>query len=325
MANWRVDMIQIRQIIKLMSEGKSQRKTEKLVGVSRDRVKHYFTQFLESGLTLEEIQQLSDEDLFDLFNEGLNSEKIRMDRVLKVFPKMETELKKTGVTKELLWAEYNASEKQSGHSPYSYSRFCHHFSQWKLKDKVSMRLEHKAGDKLYVDFTGDKFEVIDSRTGDKKQLECFVAILPASQYIYVEVTESQKVEDFVAAVENTLHFIGGSPEVIVPDNLKSAVTKAHKYESIINRNFRYFAEHYDTHISPARPQSPKDKAHVENAVKIVYRRVFAEIRNETFSSIEKYNQRIQEKLSELNNRKLTGRGNVRVIVFCKIAKISIDD
>ena len=324
MANWSIEMIDIRRIIQLREGGKSERKTSKILDISRDRVSHYYGLFKEYGLTIAEISELSDEDLAELFVEALVEKSNRLTRLEGMFTDMETELTKKGVTLELLWVEYTVKEEDLKNKAYSYSQFCYHFRQWKVQNNASMRLEHKVGDKLFVDFTGGKLPLYDQKTGEQiQELECFIAILPASQFIYAEACNSQQMADFIGAVENSFHYIGGATDAVVPDNLKSAVTQAHLYEPLLNRNFTYFGEHYDTAIVPARSKKPKDKAHVENAVKIVYRRIFAELRNEKFCTIEAINKRIREKLEELNDRKLTGRDCSRRELFESIEKESL--
>jgi len=153
---------------------------------------------------------------------------------------------------------------------------------------------------MFVDYTGGKLEICDRITGERKDVEVFVAILAASQLTYVEATWTQRKEDWIKANENALWYFGGVPGVIVPDCLRSGVTKANKYEPEINPVYADFARHYGTAIVPARPHSPKDKAMVENATKIVYQRVFAPLRNRLFFSLEELNEAIREKLEGHN-------------------------
>jgi len=161
-------------------------------------------------------------------------------------------------------------------------------------------MEHKAGDKVFVDFAGKKFVITDRITGKEKEIEVFVGILGASQLTYVEATMSQKKEDWIRANRNMVHFFGGTPQAIVPDCLKSAVIMGDKYEPDMNPEYYDFARHYDITILPARPNHPQDKAHVENAVKIVYSWIFAPIRDWKFYSLAKLNEAIREKLEEYN-------------------------
>jgi transposase len=165
-----------------------------------------------------------------------------------------------------------------------------------------MHIEHKAGDKMYVDFTGKKMQITDRLTGEITDVEVFVALLGASSLTYVEACTSQKKENWIMTNENAFLYFGGVTAAIVPDCLKSAITKHHKYEPDINPEYLDFARHYGTTILPARPYHPKDKSLVENAVRIVYSWIFARIRNEVFFSIEDLNQAIREQLETYNNR-----------------------
>jgi transposase len=155
---------------------------------------------------------------------------------------------------------------------------------------------------MYIDFTGKKLSIIDEDTGEIQDLEVFVALLGYSQYTYVEALRSQKKEDFIQATQNALHFFGGVPRALVPDNLKSAVTNANKYEPDLNETFLDFANHYQTTVLPARSRKPRDKALVENAVNLVYSRIFAPLRNESFFSVDQLNFVIREQLDKHNNQ-----------------------
>ena len=184
-------------------------------------------------------------------------------------------------------------------------------------------MEHKAGDKLYVDFAGDKLQIIDKQTGEIQNVEVFVAILGASQLTYAEAVMTQQKEDFIGACENALHYYGGVPAAIVPDNLKSAVTKSSKYEPVLNETFADFASHYNTAILPARAYRPRDKALVENAVRILYTRIYAKLRGRHFFSLEELNVAIRTELEEHNSLILTGRNYSRRQQFEEIERITL--
>ena len=183
-----------------------------------------------------------------------------------------------------------------------------------------MHMDHKAGDKLYVDFAGEKMHITDKETGEIIAVEVFVAILGASQLTYVEAVLSQQKEDFIAACENTLHFIGGVPEAIVPDNLKAAVTKSSRYEPTLNETFEDFADHYGTTILPARAYRPRDKALVEGAVKIIYSKIYAPLSKDTYHSLTELNKAIREALEAHNTQTLKGRNYSRKLQFEEIEK-----
>ena len=253
-------MSKIRQILRLHSQGRSKVQIAAQTGMSRNTLKKYLNEFTESRLTIEEISELSDKDLEDLFvkpdDKPVND---KLQTLFNLFPAIDKELKKKGVTRFMLWEEY----KRSHPDGFGKSQFKHYFAQWKAQVNPTMRMEHKAGDKLYVDFAGDKLSIIDKQTGEVQLAEVFVAILGASQLTYVEAVMTQQKEDFIAACENAMYYYNGVPAAIVPDNLKSAVTKSSKYEPVLNDTFADFAEHYSTTILPARAYRPRDKALVE--------------------------------------------------------------
>jgi hypothetical protein len=169
-----------------------------------------------------------------------------------------------------------------------------------------MRVPHKAGDKLFIDFTGKRLQIVDAATGEVQEVEVFVTILGCSQLTYVTAVASQKKEDFIVACESALHFYGGVPEAIVPDNLKSAVKKAGRYESELNDSFAAFASHYNTYVFPARVYKPKDKALVEGAVKIIYTTIFTKVDEKVYTSLTTLNEDILFYLETHNNALLTG-------------------
>jgi transposase len=310
-------MIKIRQILRLYDQGRSRYQIAEQVGISRNTLKKYIKEFEDSGLTFLEVSDLSDKDLEELFikPEGsLLSEK--QHKLFSMFPAMDKELKKRGVTRQILWESYRLKHPDGvGRSQFNY-----YFAQWKTQVNPTMRMEHKAGDKLYVDFAGEHLSVIDPMTGEVQYVEVFLAVLGASQLTYVEAVPTQQKEDFIAACEGALHFYGGVPSAIVPDNLKSAVTKSSKYEPTLNETFANFAEHYGTTILPARAYRPRDKALVENAVRISYSRIYAKLRDQKYFSLPELNAAILEALALHNNALLSGRNYSRRQQFEEIEK-----
>jgi len=320
MANNPISMSKIRQILRLHSQGCSKLKIAAQTSVSRNTLKKYLKTFTSARLTFDEINELSDKELEDLFvkpeEKPLNE---RLQNLFNLFPAIEKELKKKGVTRQILWEAY----KQNNPDGIGLSQFKHYFSQWKAQVNPTMHMEHKAGDKLYVDFAGDKLSIIDTQTGEVQAVEVFVAILGASQLTYVEAVMTQQKEDFIAACENAMHYCGGIPAAIVPDNLKSAVTKSSKYEPTLNETFADFAEHYGTTILPARAYRPRDKALVENAVRIVYTRIYVKVKKSEYCSLEELNIAIRVALEEHNNASLRGRNYSRRQQFDEIEKAAL--
>jgi transposase len=308
MANNPISMSKIRQILRLHSQGRSKLLIAKQTGVSRNTLKKYIREFEQSGLSFGEVNELGDKDLEDLFIKPEEQPIIpKLQTLFNLFPAMDKELKRKGVTRLLLWEEYKLKHPDG----YSKSQFKHYFAQWKAQVNPSMHIEHKAGDKLYVDFAGHKLNIIDKQTGEVQPVEVFVAILGASQLTYVEAVMTQQKEDFIAACEGALHYYGGVPSAIVPDNLKSAVIKSSKYEPVLNETFADFADHYSTTILPARAYRPKDKALVEGAVKIIYSRIYAKLRANQYFTLEELNKAILIALEEHNLAMLRGRNYSR--------------
>ena len=310
-------MIKIRQILRLQSQGLSKLQIAAQTGIARNTLKKYIKEFISSGLSFEEINELSDKELEDLFvkpeDRPLNE---RLQILFSLFPATEKELKRKGVTRQLLWKEYKTHHPDG----VGLSQFKHYFSQWKAQVNPTMHMEHKAGDKLYVDFAGDKLEIINEQTGEVKPVEVFVAILGASQLTYVEAVMTQQKEDFIFACENALHYCGGVPAAIVPDNLKSAVSKSSKYEPTLNETFADFAEHYGTAILPARAYRPRDKALVENAVRIIYTRIYVKVKRQQYLTLQDLNAAILTALEEHNNAPLRGRNYSRRQQFDEVEK-----
>ncbi len=313
-------MLNIRHILRLHSQNQTTSEIIVQTGIHRLILKRIIKDFKTSKLSFSEINELTDKDLEDLFKrplENLHGEKLKT--LYSQFPEIDKELKRKGVTKALLWDEYKKKHPDGA----GRSAFLFHFSQWKARKIPIMRQNHKAGDKLFIDFAGEKLIVKDKETGKDKPVEVFVAVLGASQLTYVEAVMTQKKEDFISACENALHFIAGVPAAIVPDNLRSAVTKSDKYEPTINETFADFAEHYNTTILPARAYRPTDKAVVENTVKIVYTRIYAKLRDEVFYCITTLNEAILAALEEHNNQILTGKDYSRRQQFEEVEKSTL--
>ncbi len=275
----------------------SLRRIARALSVSRPVISEYLDKCRESGITYEISQALSDDELTLILSEK-KPEEPRLTQLKELFPKYAKELTRKGVTRQLLWEEYLEHYPEG----YGYSQFCHHFTRYNKGMELYMRMEHKAGDKLFVDFTGEKMKIVDHTTGEIRPVEVFVAALGASKLIYAEAVPSQKKHDFIAAQVHALRYIGGVPAAIVPDCLKSAITKGHRYEPDINPEYHDFARHYGATILSARPYKPKDKAIVEGSVRIVYQRIFAPLRDHVFHSIDELNRAIREKLEVLNHR-----------------------
>lgn len=303
----------------MYSQGKSKLSIATQTGTSRNTVKVYLAAFDSTGFTFGEVDALNDKELEDLFGKGKSRERQpsnRLQILQRCFPNMDKELKRTGVTRTMLWQSY-LKEFPDG---FQFTQFCFYFNQWKSRVNPVMHLDHKAGDKLFIDFAGQKLSIVDKDSGEGISVEVFVAILAASQLTYIEAVMSQQKEDLISACENTLHYLGGVPAAIVPDNLKAAVTKSSRYEPTLNDTFSDFADHYGTTILPARAYRPRDKALVEGAVKIAYSRIYAPLSKRTYHSLASLNVAIMEELEKHNTKPLKGRNYSRRLQFEEIER-----
>jgi transposase len=303
MSNKPIDMFRIRQLLRFYADGRGSKFISRATGISRNTIKRYLLRFIELRLTIEHVEAMNDKQLATAFLiVKPKTESSRVTDLETLLPTLADKLKKRGVTKQMIYADY-ISQCPSG---YKHSAFLVRLNAYMGMSKPSMRVPHKAGDKLFIDFTGKRLQIADAATGEVQDVEVFVAILGCSQLTYVTAVASQKKEDFIVACEGALHFYGGVPEAIVPDNLKSAVKKAGRYESELNDSFAAFASHYNTYVFPARAYRPKDKALVEGAVKIIYTTIFTKVDEKVYTSLTTLNEDILFYLETHNNTLLTG-------------------
>jgi transposase len=313
----RIDVEKIREILRMSLELKfSVRSIAEAVGISKTSVGEYLAEFKRSGLSYQDILQMEDTAVLEIFEKRNKTANPMYESLSKEFPYYQKELARVGVTLFLLWEEY----KERYPDGFSYSRFCHYYRMWESKLKPGMHIEHKAGDLTYADFTGKKMHYVDRDTGEIHPTETFITILGASQLIYVEAVKSQQLEEWIWANENAWWYYGGVTRGICPDNLKSAVTKACKYEPLLNETYNDLARHYKIVILPTRPRKPRDKSLVENAVRLVYQKIFAVLRNQTFFSLRELNEAIWKELEKLNNAPFQRRDISRRELFNEIEK-----
>jgi transposase len=322
MANNPIDMSKVRKVLMMHFQGKSKKFISKYLSLSRNTVKKYITTSQLLGLNENFISSKTDRELEAIFVKD-NDLKVcdKLQQAHEFFPFMERELKKVGVTKYQLWQKYLERHPEG----YRSSQFMEYYRRWSMKVNPVMHMEHKAGDKMFVDYAGKKLQVIDRQSGEVQDVEFYVAILGASQYTYAEASMSQKKEDFIKSTENALLFYGGVPAAIVPDNLKSAVTKSSRIEPQLNKDFEDFAEHYGTTILPARAYKPKDKALAEGAVKILYQRIYSQLHNQEFYSLKDLNKAIWILLSKHNKALLTGRPYSRLNLFKELEEKELSE
>jgi transposase/biotin operon repressor len=313
MSNKRIDMINLKQLIQLKHNQYSNRKISELLGINRKTVDSYIHFFSSIGKPIEELLDYSEEQLTSLFPaKHVQYNDQAYNNLEALFPQIEKDLKAPGATVLEIWKQYKSHHKDG----YGYTQFKKYLQKWQQgQQPLSMLLSHSMGDKLFIDYAGKKLEIVDKETGEVKPAEVFVAVLGGSQYTFVEASYTQKQEDFLKSIRNSLEYFGGVPKAIVPDNLKQAVDKSHKYEPTINKQLRAFALHYNTAIFPTRTYRPQDKALVERSVNLVYQRVYFHLRNQVFFCLEDLNKAIKELLKQYNDYFFQQRDYSRKTLF----------
>jgi transposase len=308
-------MRKTREILRLKyALGLSHRQVAQSLGVSAGAVGETVRRAKLAGLEWARAEGLGDAEL----EAGLYGAPVRAggDRPVPDCARLHAERRRPGVTLELLHLEYLEQHPDG----YRYTQFCEFYRRWLAKRRLTMRQIHRAGEKMFTDYAGKKPHLIDPRTGEVRDVELFVAVLGASNYTYAEATLTQQVPEWIGSHIRALEFFGGAPAAIVPDQLKSAVTVACRYEPAVQRTFEEMGRHYGIAILPARPAAPKDKAKVEVAVQIVERWILARLRNQSFFSLDELNERIAELLDELNARTMRLYGESRRALFDRLER-----
>jgi transposase len=295
MAQKPIAMEQLKQILQLKNDGVGVREMARRTGLSRNSVRKYL-RLLET----ESDANLSSQELAQkaYTNDSLVHDANRLQQLIIHFAYAQAELGKTGVTRQLLWQEY----VQQHPDGYVYSHYCHHLNQYLKNKDLSMHLEYQAADMIMIDFAGKKLHYIDSDTGELVACHVFVSILPFSGLIFCYAVHSQQTHDFTLCINTMLRFYGGVTFTILCDNMRTAVIRPDRYEPVFTEICLQLSEHYQTTFSATRPYSPRDKAMVERAVNIVYRHVYAPMRNRSFTSLKALNEAMQEQLVLLNNK-----------------------
>lgn len=302
MAAERLSMRKIKEVLRLAALGHSRRAIGRSVGISHSTVGLYLRTLQQAGFTPESAQRLPEAELeARLFPPP----DLDAERPVPSWPEIERELRRPGVTLQLLWYEH----KQAHPNGHQYSQFCQLFRTWKGSLDRVLRQEHQAGEKVFVDYAGQSVPILDGATGEVRQAQIFVGVLGASNFTFAEATWTQDLSDWIGSHVRMLGFYGAVPRVLVPDNLASGVRHACSYEPDINPTYHEMACHYGTTVIPARVRRPRDKAKAEAGVLLVERWILARLRNHTFFRLAELNREIARLLEELNDRpfqKLSG-------------------
>lgn len=298
MAGQRIEIMDQRQLLKLKAQGLTNRKIASRLGLSRNTVNTYVSWYSRQDKSFQELAKLDDAELSRLFPDKDYKDPSRYERLASYFSWFESELTKTGATLKTLWQWYIDRHPDG----YRYTQFVEHYRRWHERHvQASGILEHRAGEKLLVDFAGKTIPYKDPKTGKTRQAWIFVAILPASQYTYVRVVDSQRREDVIRCLNECLWWLGGVPQAIIPDNISSVITQAHKYAPIVSKTLKAFGLHYGCTVEPTRPYSPQDKALVENAVNLVYQRICYPLSSQTFFGLHQLQEAVQHQLHSYNH------------------------
>jgi transposase len=310
----RLSMRKIKEVLRLYyDQGLSQNAIAGACRIARATVQDYLRRFQTAQLSWPLPEDMGEAELnAHLFKRPVElSPKPQPD-----WSQIHQELARKGVTLQLLWQEYNQARPHG----YQYSRFCQLYRSWAKSHTLSLRQPHKAGEKLFVDWAGQTMPITDTETGEVRQAQIFVSALGASHYLYVEAAEAQTLENWLLAQVRALRFYGGAPEILVPDNPKTAVTNPCRYEPDLNPSYQEFARHYRLAVIPARVRKPKDKSKVEVGVQVVERWVLAPLRDRTFFSLAELNQALTAQLHLINSRPLSGLQQSRRELFERIDK-----
>lgn len=310
MATERLPMRKIREILRQKWVlGHRHRAIARALGIGVGTVSEMTRAASAVGLDWTQVERLSDAELEQaVYGAGPQ----RSSRAALPAPEViDLELRKVGVTLRLLHVEYREQHPDG----YGYTQFCDHYGRWKRRQGVVMRQAHRAGEKLFSDYSGKKPHWIDPDSGEVQEVELFMAVLGASNYTYAEVTPTQRIADWLGSHTRAVEFFEGVAALVVPDQLKSAVNQPCRYEPEIQRTFQEWAEHYDTVVMPARPRKPRDKAKVEVGVQVAQRWILARMRNQSFFSFHELAARVRELLAELNARVMRRYGKSRRELF----------
>jgi len=290
-------MRRIREVLRLKHEcALSNAQIAAALGIAKGSVANYLAAATAAGLSYAEVLGLDDAAL----DARLHPRRyVHHEFAVPDFAQIHRELRRKGVTLQLLWEEYRA---QAQGIPYSRSRFCERYLEFRQRLRRSMRQTHVAGERLFVDYAGPTVPLIDPGSGQISRAHIFVATWGASNYTYAEATASESKADWIAAHVNALNFFGGVPALLVPDNPRALIRDPDRYEPLNNRTYEALAEHYGCAILPARPGKPQDKAKVEAGVLLVERWILARLRHWRFHSLAELNTAIRQLLTELNDR-----------------------
>lgn len=312
-------MSKIRQALQLLAgdAGLSARQVAAALGVSKTTVSDIAMYARGAGVSWAVATTLSDDELRARLYPPPRPRS--SSRAEPDFAALHQELKRPGVTLQLLWDEYRAQcSAAAGPQAYRYSAFCEKYRAWAKRLKRSMRQIHPGGERLFVDYAGQTVPVVDALTGEIRHAQVFVAVLGASNYTYACATWQQTAADWVASIIAALEFMGGVPRLLVPDQPRALIANPDAYEPTTARLVQELGEHYGVAVLPARPGRPQDKAKVEVGVQVVERWILARLRNRRLFTLAELNHAIGVLLTDLNQRPFKKLPGCRASAFAAL-------
>lgn len=318
MANTPITMTKIRRVFQLTQSGESQRSIATKIGISRDTVNAYLMSYAESNFSLEHLLAMDDIELSQLVYSSsiAKSESPRLTTLKNLIPHYNTELRRVGVTRKLLWLEYQLEHPDG----YSYTQFCEHFTSINKQNKATMHFEHEPAEFLQIDFAGSQLSYVDTQTGEIVQCPVLVCTLPFSKYTFIEAMSSMVQESMFATLNRCLEFFGGVTRNILSDNMKQYVKKNERYEFTFQQLAEQWSAHYNANLDATRPGKPKDKPTVENHVVNIYNSVYGRLRDKTFHSLYDLNEAIKPLLKIFNSTKFQKLDGSREEIFINYEK-----
>jgi len=314
----RVSMRKTREVLRLCFDLKlGQRQIARSANISQSTVHDYLERFTAAGLSWPLPAEMSEAQLEAALFPATQGKNLALDsdRPLPDFAHLHEELQQhKHTTRQLLWEEYRTTFPEG----YGYSQFCQLYRHWKQERDLVLRQEHRPGEKLFVDWAGATIPIHDPQTGEVRPAPLFVAVLGASNYTYAEADEDQQMASWIGAHVRTFEFLGGCPQLVVPDNAKTGVSKPCRYEPDLNPTYQEMAAHYGVGVLPTRPRKPRDKAKVEVGVQIAERWIIAALRHRQFFSLAELNRAIGELVEKLNQRPFKKREGSRQSLFLEV-------
>lgn len=311
-------MTDYRNVLRLRSMGCSQRQMERDKIVSREKCKQIYEAADQLNIHWPLAPDITNKDLeLLLFPDKYKAVCLYVE---PDYAYIHRELAKRGVTMTLLWEEYCSKCHAEGRTPYQSTQFGEKYRKWARVTKATMRIQHKPGDAMEVDWAGDTIPVFDPVTGEEGKAYLFIAVLPCSCYVYAEACSDMKTENWLQCHVNAYRHFGGVARLLIPDNCKTATTSNTRYDTILNRSYNELAEHYGTAVVPARVRKPKDKSHAEGSVRFAETWIIAALRDRKFFSLNEVRFAVSEKLEELNKRPFKQRKGCRLSAYLEEEK-----